>query len=326
MIIGLHLALLVGFSFRFQLLHTGLIPILTFFVLTFCDRLNSRPFRSLALDFVFLEQKKYTLLKQGVLRRTLLISFLLCAMSVYLLSLQRSWSSIPQLALLTIIVNSMISNSLICSRSIRHQGIHLFLYTQSISLVFLFFNTLFTFKIFLLLQLASFLLGLFAITRKSDHQAKLQELYQFYWNNTLPLWPQFLRTTDQDQLKIISLDKRRKVISVPDAKTWEKLLLQFPMNLRNWKKVEKLPEVPLFKQPENSEIATLDYWGYWKKQSTTQPIPTAMAKFFHQTSRDIIHYPLYLRGKNSWKNRNPDDFKAEAGPMNQKGDQLWVQF
>ena len=72
--VTLHLGLIGSFCYHFRLEHSRISPIVVFFVVTFLDRVNGRPVRSLALDFEELKRRRLWILSKGLVRRVLLMS------------------------------------------------------------------------------------------------------------------------------------------------------------------------------------------------------------------------------------------------------------
>ena len=321
----LHIAVMIGFSIRFHLFYSGFAPVITFFFLTFCDRLNSRPFRSLALDFFYLEYKRFSQLKRGILLRLLLISVPLCLFTTTLLSYKRGWPAPAQLSLLVIIFNSMMSNALICSRSIRHAGIKWFIGTQVISVLALILENKSFFFLFLVIQFFGFIFAIFALTRKEDARPNLQRFhFQFDWNPVLPTWHEFIATISCKKISLISIDRKQKILSVDSEQDWQEVLAAFPLNIKNWKKVQVIPTRSPKRTPPNTKIAHLNVWAFWKSEGDSQP-GLELSKFLHKTFRDINDYQKINGGKYSWKNSPTEPLQFESGPIDPEGKSQWYR-
>jgi hypothetical protein len=150
-------------------------------------------------------------------------------------------------------------------------------------------------------------------------------MVQFDWVKVLPLWKQFRDWTEFNNADWISLDRKTKVLFVKDRAEWLKVLALFPLNIRNWKVIETLPDRLPVTTPEQVRITYCDFFGFWRYQKDRSFVPDERSLHLHKTYRDWQDYPYRIGGKRKWKGESRDGSSYYAGPSDQAGGTLWIE-
>jgi hypothetical protein len=180
--------------------------------------------------------------------------------------------------------------------------------------------------IFVLSSILNLFLSLRGIQRPVTRPEVLSEkvMVQFDWIKVLPLWNDFRLWTEKHNADWLSLDRKTKVLFVRDRAEWLRVLALFPLNIRNWKVIEILPERLPITTPEGVRIAYCDYFGFWRYQDNRSLVPDERSLHLHKTYRDWQDYPYRIGGKRKWKGESRDGATFSAGPTNEKGTTLWI--
>ncbi|NDG85638.1 MAG: hypothetical protein EBX52_11475, partial [Proteobacteria bacterium] len=149
-------------------------------------------------------------------------------------------------------------------------------------------------------------------------------MIQFDWVKVLPLWKEFRAWADAKEVRWLSLNRKTKVIYVKDWDEWFALLARFPLNLKNWKRIDCLPERLPVQTPDSVRIAYCDFFGFWRFQDDRSLVPDEQSLHLHKTHRDWQDYPYRLGGKRKWKAMPRDGTAYHAGPADLEGTELWI--
>jgi hypothetical protein len=148
---------------------------------------------------------------------------------------------------------------------------------------------------------------------------------KFDWDPVIPNRRNFFEWLKARGKEWISLNRKSKAVRVADHEEWLQMIQKFPLNIRNWRKLQQLPIRSRILVPEGVSRIHPDFWCFWRNSGGGVHPGDDEAKHLHFTHRSVLEYPHYS-GMFSFKKATTRQGRVIfAGPLNREGSGLWLR-
>ena len=335
-----HLLMIVCFSMKYYYFTFTKWPIIVFFIISFYDRILSRPFRSLNLEITKILEKKYFSMSHKLSRRLLLITAVFVFALVFFILFAKKWPVNHIFATISILAVCILNNAILTSRKVvlwsNSKKTNVFIFLQLIVILVL-INHSWPQYVFYMISVITTLFGIYLLTfniQTLHIEQKIQNnsliklpknilCFEVYINNYSNHWKNLilnirLLNDHKNLIYFLNFNQRIKYFFTNNEKKLFTLLNQYPLNVQSIKKVSTIPALSELTKVNNTEFTKMNFFGFWTKFRKYNFTKTELDRI-HYFNRRWINRNIYIGGSKELKLEKYTVYIAD-----QKGNQLWI--